>query len=61
LVEKQVAKFKHRRNFRTKEQTTQKQLTEYGFSAKMIALLPTISIWDILGDLLTSRRMFDFV
>jgi hypothetical protein len=43
------------------EQTTQKQLTEYGFSAKMIALLPTISIWDILGDLLTSRRMFDFV
>jgi hypothetical protein len=49
LVENRLQNLSIDEIFEQPEQTTQKQLTEYGFSAKMIALLPTISIWDILG------------
>lgn len=49
--------------FEQPEQTTQKQLTEYGFSSKMIARFyrPFLSGIFLENELLTSRRMFDFV
>lgn len=49
--------------FEQPEQTTQKQLAEYGFSPKMIARFyrPFLSGIFLEDELLTSRRMFDFV
>ncbi|SDH21239.1 Phytoene dehydrogenase-related protein [Flavobacterium omnivorum] len=49
--------------FEQPEQTTQKQLTEYGFSPKMIQRFyaPFLSGIFLENELQTSRRMFDFV
>ena len=49
--------------FEQPEQTTQKQLAEYGFSPKMIQRFyaPFLSGIFLENDLQTSRRMFDFV
>ena len=49
--------------FEQPEQTTQKQLAEYGFSPKMIQRFyaPFLSGIFLENELQTSRRMFDFV
>ncbi|WP_426091212.1 NAD(P)/FAD-dependent oxidoreductase [Flavobacterium sp. DSR3-2] len=49
--------------FEQPEQTTLKQLTDYGFSAKMIERFyaPFLSGIFLENELKTSRRMFDFV
>jgi phytoene dehydrogenase-like protein len=49
--------------FEQKEQTTQQQLIEYGFSPKMIQRFyaPFLSGIFLENELKTSRRMFDFV
>ncbi|MFV8377951.1 protoporphyrinogen/coproporphyrinogen oxidase [Flavobacterium sp. LB3R33] len=49
--------------FEQPEQTTSKQLTEYGFSPKMIQRFyaPFLSGIFLENELKTSRRMFDFV
>ena len=49
--------------FEQPEQTTRKQLTDYGFSAKMIERFyaPFLSGIFLENELKTSRRMFDFV
>jgi phytoene dehydrogenase-like protein len=49
--------------FEQKEQTTQNQLSEYGFSPKMIQRFyaPFLSGIFLENELKTSRRMFDFV
>ncbi|SHG44497.1 Phytoene dehydrogenase-related protein [Flavobacterium segetis] len=49
--------------FKQPEQTTQKQLNEYGFSPKMIQRFyaPFLSGIFLENELTTSRRMFDFV
>ena len=49
--------------FEQPEQTTSKQLTEYGFSSKMIQRFygPFLSGIFLENELKTSRRMFDFV
>ncbi|MEC5166401.1 phytoene dehydrogenase-like protein [Flavobacterium sp. PL11] len=49
--------------FEQPEQTTQKQLIEYGFSSKMIQRFyaPFLSGIFLENELKTSRRMFDFV
>ena len=49
--------------FQQPEQTTRKQLAEYGFSPKMIERFyaPFLSGIFLENDLSTSRRMFDFV
>ena len=49
--------------FKQPEQSTRKQLTEYGFSAKMIQRFyaPFLSGIFLENELSTSRRMFDFV
>lgn len=49
--------------FEQPEQTTRKQLADYGFSAKMIQrfYVPFLSGIFLENELKTSRRMFDFV
>jgi len=49
--------------FEQPEQTTRKQLTDYGFSPKMIQrfYVPFLSGIFLENELKTSRRMFDFV